>query len=74
MSSTVRPSKSTSSVRPSRSRGLATHAELLKRLDKIERTVATVKIPGSVADKLYVPREHITWVRERLAKNATGPS
>ena len=53
---------------------LATRAELLKRLDEIERTVAIVKIPGSVADQLYVLREHITWVRERLATNATGPS
>lgn len=44
-------------------------AELLKRLDEIERAVITVKMPGSVADQLYVLRQHITWVRERLAAN-----
>ncbi|PYM61076.1 MAG: C4-dicarboxylate ABC transporter substrate-binding protein [Candidatus Rokuibacteriota bacterium] len=47
-------------------------AELLGRLDKIERTVITVKMPGSVADQLYVLRQHITWVRERLAADVTG--
>jgi len=40
---------------------------LLKRLDEIEKTVITVKMPGSVADQLYVLRQHITWVRERLS-------
>lgn len=49
-------------------------AELLKRLDEIEKAVITVKMPGSVADQLYVLREHITWVRERLAVDATAPS
>ncbi len=51
-------------------------AELLKRLDEIERTVITAKMPGSVADQLYVLRQHITWVRERLGSpaNATGAS
>ena len=50
--------------------------ELLKRLDEIERTVITAKMPGSVADQLYVLRQHITWVRERLGSpaNATGAS
>ncbi len=49
-------------------------AELLKRLDEIERTVITVKMPGSVADQLYVLRQHITWVRERLAVKTPEPS
>lgn len=49
-------------------------AELLKRLDEIEKTVITVKMPGSVADQLYVLRQHITWVRERLAASAPGAS
>jgi len=48
--------------------------ELLKRLDEIERAVITVKMPGSVADELYVLRQHITWVRERLAAGASGAS
>ncbi len=50
---------------------LEERAELLKRLDDIERTVITVKMPGSVADQLYVLRQHIIWVRERLAANVT---
>src|SRR5262249_41903087 len=49
-------------------------AELLTRLDEIERGVITVKMPGSVADQLYVLRRHILWVRERLATNEPGPS
>lgn len=49
-------------------------AELLKRLDEVERTVITAKMPGSVADQLYVLRQHITWVRERLAAGAAAPS
>jgi TRAP-type uncharacterized transport system substrate-binding protein len=48
-------------------------AELLKRLDEVERTVITAKMPGSVADQLYVLRQHITWVRERLAAGAAAP-
>jgi hypothetical protein len=42
--------------------------ELLKRLDEIEKAVISVKIPGSFADELYVLREHIHFVRDRLAK------
>jgi hypothetical protein len=41
--------------------------ELLKRLDDIEKTVITIKMPGSFADQVYVLREHIDFVRERLA-------
>jgi len=48
-------------------------AALLKRLDEIEKTIITAKTPGSVADQLYVLREHITWARTRLAAGATAP-
>jgi len=48
-------------------------ATLLKRLDEIEKTIITAKTPGSVADQLYVLREHITWARTRLAAGATAP-
>ncbi len=44
--------------------------ELLKRLDDIEKAVITIKMPGSFADLVYVLREHIDFVRERLAKEA----
>ena len=43
--------------------------ELLKRLDDIEKTVIAIKMPGSFADQVYVLREHINFVRERLAKD-----
>lgn len=49
-------------------------AELLKRLEQIDRGVISVKMPGSVADQLYMLRRHILWVRERLATNEPGPS
>ncbi len=41
-------------------------AELLKRLDEIEQHVITLKLPGSFADKLYVLRQHIAFVRGYL--------
>jgi len=41
--------------------------ELLKRLDDFEKSVINLKMPGSFADQLYVLREHINLVRERLA-------
>jgi len=53
--------------------GPAERAELLKRLDEIEKTAITAKMPGSVADQLYVLRVHITWVRERLATGTAAP-
>jgi hypothetical protein len=39
---------------------------LLVRLNQIEKSVITKKIPGSFADEAYVLREHIDFVRERL--------
>lgn len=41
--------------------------KLLKRVDEIEKSVISVKIPSSFADELYVLRAHINFVRNRLA-------
>jgi TRAP-type uncharacterized transport system substrate-binding protein len=41
--------------------------EMLKRMDDIEKSVISVKIPGAFADELYVLRLHIHFVRNRLA-------
>lgn len=41
--------------------------ELLARLDEIERTVARVKVPLLFAEQFYVLRQHIDFVRARLA-------
>ena len=49
-------------------------AELLKRLDDIEKTVITIKMPGSFADQVYVLRQHINFVREQVAKDADAAS
>ncbi|SEK59021.1 TAXI family TRAP transporter solute-binding subunit [Nitrosovibrio tenuis] len=43
-------------------------AALLARLDKIEKSIITGKIPGSFADETYVLRQHIDFVRERLSR------
>lgn len=37
------------------------------RLEEIDKGVITLKIPSSFADQVYVLREHIKFVRERLA-------
>jgi len=42
-------------------------AALLVRLDEIEKSTITGKIPGSFADETYVLRQHIKFVRERLS-------
>lgn len=42
--------------------------KLLERLDAIEKTVIGVKLPGAFADEVYILREHIDFVRNRLAK------
>jgi TRAP-type uncharacterized transport system substrate-binding protein len=44
------------------------HAELLERLEEIERSVILRKIPGSHADQIYQLREHIAFVRNNLAR------
>ncbi|HEY5676462.1 MAG TPA: TAXI family TRAP transporter solute-binding subunit, partial [Myxococcales bacterium] len=51
-------------------------ADLLRRLDEIERRVITVKLPGSFADQVYVLRQHIDFVRNRIVQGggrAAGP-
>ncbi len=40
---------------------------LRSRLEEIENAVINIKIPAAFADQVYVLREHITFVRERLA-------
>jgi hypothetical protein len=42
--------------------------ELLKRVDEIEKAVINVRIPSRFADEVYVLREHIHFVRDRLAR------
>ncbi len=42
--------------------------EMLKRLDGIENSVNRMKVPLTFADQFYVLREHIGFVRDRLAK------
>jgi len=46
-------------------------AELIRRLDDIEKSGITTKIPGSFADELYVLRQHIHFVRGRLTGGTT---
>jgi len=43
-------------------------AELLKRLDEIERRIITSKTPASVAEQLYDLRQHIQFVRSQIAE------
>ena len=42
-------------------------ADLLRRLDEIEKRVITLRLPGSFADQVYLLRQHIGFVRARLA-------
>jgi TRAP transporter TAXI family solute receptor len=46
--------------------------EMLKRIDDIEKSVISVKIPGAFADELYVLRLHIHFVRNRLTGTAAA--
>jgi TRAP-type uncharacterized transport system substrate-binding protein len=48
-------------------------AELQEQLASIEKTVIGVRIPGAFAGQLYVLREHIGFVRERLGQHAAKP-
>ena len=41
-------------------------AELLQRLEAIEKSVISRKMPGSHAEQVYVLREHIDFVRKKL--------
>jgi len=44
-------------------------AAILTRLEDIEQAVITMKIPPAFANQLYVLREHMRLVRERLARS-----
>lgn len=44
-------------------------AELLERLAAIEKSVISRKMPGSHAEQVYVLREHIDFVRNKLLGN-----
>ena len=44
-------------------------AALLDRLDEIEKSVISRKMPGSHAEQLYILREHIGFVRENLTRS-----
>jgi len=46
----------------------AKREELLRRLQEIEEVVTHMKVPASFANLFYSLREHIDYVRERLAK------
>jgi hypothetical protein len=49
-------------------------ADLVKRLDEIEKRVITVKLPGSFADQVYVLRQHIQFVRNQITQSgSTAP-
>lgn len=50
-------------------------ADLLSRLDEIEKRVITVKLPPSVAEQVYVLRQHLQFVRSRIVQSggAAGP-
>ncbi|MBL6749540.1 MAG: ABC transporter substrate-binding protein [Nevskia sp.] len=48
-------------------------AALLDRLGDIEKSVITGKIPGAYADQLYILRQHIKFVRDRLVPAAGAP-
>jgi hypothetical protein len=41
---------------------------LLERIDAIETAVNRMKMPLAFADQFYVLREHIGFVRQRLAQ------
>lgn len=43
--------------------------DLLRRLDKIEERVITLKLPGSFADRVYLLRSHINFVRAHLTQS-----
>ncbi len=47
--------------------------EMLMRLDHIEESVNTMKVPASFADQFYVLRGHISFVRDRLMKKTAPP-
>jgi len=57
------------------SQGLTSPEEarrMLERVDAIERTVINLKLPGQFADEAYILRQHIGFVRARLATVAAS--
>ncbi len=52
----------------------AERGPLRQRLEEIDRSVINLKIPPAFADQVYVLREHIKFVRERLAEAPVGKS
>jgi TRAP transporter TAXI family solute receptor len=52
----------------------ADRRELLARLEEIESAVNRIKVPVAYADQLYVLREHINLVRERVRGTAGAAS
>jgi hypothetical protein len=50
----------------------AKRPDLLRRLDDIEKGVNNIKMPLPFADQFYVLRQHISFVRDRLAREASG--
>jgi hypothetical protein len=46
--------------------------DISKRLDEIEQRVNGSKMPLPFADQFYVLREHINFVRRRLAASSGG--
>ncbi|GAB3246768.1 TAXI family TRAP transporter solute-binding subunit [Chitinimonas naiadis] len=49
-------------------------AALLARLDEIEQAVNKLSVPLAFIDQIYVLREHIAFVRARLAEQGEGAS
>lgn len=49
-------------------------ATLLNRLEEIERTVISRKMPGSHAEQVYALREHIGFVRRHLSETGVTQS
>ncbi len=47
--------------------------ELLDRLEAIEKSVISRRMPGSHAEQVYVLREHIDFVRKKLTGEPTPP-
>jgi hypothetical protein len=48
-------------------------AALFEHLERVERSVIAVKMPGAYADQLYLLRQHIGLVRERLKRTDAVP-
>jgi TRAP-type uncharacterized transport system substrate-binding protein len=47
---------------------------LLEQLEQIEKQVISRKMPGSHAEQVYILREHIDFVRNKLLGNPVSPS